>query len=87
MLRVLAGEALLLAALHGASQLSFRGYRIDARYLGAPTDHVALVDCMLEDGVAQAPLDRVRTAVALRGEAGPACRNRSTAFVGDDGCG
>jgi hypothetical protein len=74
LLRVLACEALAVAALSGAAQLSFRGYRIDASRLGAAGADEVLVEITLAvDGVG-APLDRVRIAVASRSDPRSACR-------------
>ncbi|MCL4775834.1 MAG: hypothetical protein KJZ98_18005 [Burkholderiaceae bacterium] len=74
LLRVLACEALAVAALSGAAQLSFRGYRIDTRRLRAAGADGALVEITLAvDGVGE-PLDRVRIAVACRSDPRSACR-------------
>jgi len=74
MLRVLARDALAVAALSGAAQLSFRGYRVDARRLCAAVPDQALIEITLTlDGVG-APFDRVRIAVASRSNPRSACR-------------
>ena len=74
MLGVLAREALAVATLHGAAQLSFRGYRVAARRLGAAGAEGSLVEVTLATNGGGEPLDRVRIAVASRSEAGSACR-------------
>ena len=74
MLGVLAREALAVATLHGAAQLSFRGYRVAARRLGAAGAEGSLVEVALATNGGSEPLDRVRIAVASRSEAGSACR-------------
>ena len=74
MLRVLAREALAVATLHGAAQLSFRGYHIAARRLCATEANEALVEITLAGSCGGEPLDRVRIAVASRSDAGSACR-------------
>jgi hypothetical protein len=74
MLRVLAREALAVATLHGAAQLSFRGYRVAARRLCACEANVALVEITLAGCCGGDSLDRVRIAVASRSDAGSAWR-------------
>ena len=74
MLRVLAREALAVATLHGAAQLSFRGYRIDATRLWATGANEALVEVILSGNRGGDPLDRVRIAVAFRSDEGSASR-------------
>ena len=74
MLGVLAREALAVATLHGAAQLSFRGYRVAARRICATGTNEALVEITLAGSCGGEPLDRVRIAVASRSEAGSACR-------------
>jgi len=74
MLRVLAREALAVATLHGATQLSFRGYRVAATRLCAAGADGALVEITLAGNRGDEPLDRVRIAVASRSDAGPAWR-------------
>jgi hypothetical protein len=74
MLRVLAREALAIATLHGAAQLSFRGYRVAARRLGATGTDETLVEITLTANRGREPLDRVRIAVASRSDAGSAWR-------------
>ena len=74
MLNVLAREALAAAVLHDAAQLSFRGYRIDARRLRAAGADGALVEITLAVDGGDAPLDRVRIAVASRSDPRSACR-------------
>jgi len=73
-LRVLVREALAVAALSGAAQLSFRGYRIDAKRLRAAGADGALVEITLAVDAGGAPLDRVRIAVASRPDPRSACR-------------
>ena len=75
MLRVLAGEALAVAVLHGAAHLSFRGYRVAARRLCATGANDALVEVTLSGSCGGELLDRVRIAVASRSDAGSACRS------------
>lgn len=67
-LRVLACEALAVAVLSGAAQLSFRGYRIDAKRLRAAGAEAALVEITLAVDGGGAPPDRVRIAVASRSD-------------------
>ena len=74
MLRVLAREALAVATLHGAAQLSFRGYRVAATRLCAAGTDGAFVEITLAGNRGGEPLDRVRIAVASRSDAGSACR-------------
>lgn len=74
MLCVLAREALAVATLHGAAQLSFRGYRVAARRICATGANEALVEITLAGNRGGEPLDRVRTAVASRSDAGSAWR-------------
>lgn len=74
MLGVLAREALAVAALSGAAQLSFRGYRVDARRLCAARADGPLVEITLAVSGSGEPLDRVRIAVASRSDVGSACR-------------
>ncbi|WKZ13660.1 MAG: hypothetical protein QY320_06795 [Gammaproteobacteria bacterium] len=74
MLRVLACEVLAFATLHGAAQLSFRGYRVAARRLCATGANEALVKITLACSCGGEPLDRVRIAVAFRSDAGSAWR-------------
>ena len=74
MLCVLAREALAVATLHGAAQLSFRGYRVAARRLGATGADKAFVEITLAANRSREPLDRVRIAVASRSDPGSACR-------------
>jgi hypothetical protein len=74
MLRVLAREALDFATLHGAAQLTFHGYRVDARRLCVAAPDQAFVEITLAAARCGAPLDRVRIAVASRSAEGSACR-------------
>jgi hypothetical protein len=74
MLRVLAHEALVLATLHGAAQLSFRDYRVGARRRSDAGADGAFIEITLADKRTGEPLDRVRIAVASRSDAGSACR-------------
>ena len=74
MLCVLAREALAVATLHGAAQLSFRGYRVAARRLCATGANEALIEITLAGRCGGDPLDRVRIAVASRSDAGSAWR-------------
>jgi len=74
MLGVLAREALAVATLHGAAQLSFRGYRVAARRLGAAGAEGSLVEVALATNGGSEPLDRVRIAVAFRSDEGSASR-------------
>ena len=74
LLRVLVREALAVAALSGAAQLSFRGYRIDARRLRAAGADGALVEITLAVDDNNAPLDRVHIAIAHRSDPRSACR-------------
>jgi hypothetical protein len=71
---VLVRDALARAALCGAAQLSFRGYRVDARRLRAAGADGALVEITLAVDDGGAPLDRVRIAVASRSDPRSACR-------------
>jgi hypothetical protein len=71
---VLVREALAVAALSGAAQLSFRGYRIDARRLRAAGAEAALVEITLAVDGSGEQLDRVRIAVACRSDPRSACR-------------
>jgi hypothetical protein len=71
---VLLREALAVAALSDAAQLSFRGYRIDARRLGAAGADGAFVEITLAVDGGSAPLDRVHIAVASRSDPRSACR-------------
>ena len=74
MLCVLAREALAVATLHGAAQLSFRGYRVAATRLCTAGTDGAFVEITLAGNRGGEPLDRVRIAVAFRSDAGSACR-------------
>jgi hypothetical protein len=74
MLCVLAREALAVATLHGAAQLSFRGYRVAATRLCAAGSDGAFVEITLAGNRVHEPLDRVRIAVAIRSDPGSACR-------------
>ncbi len=74
MLRVLAREALAVATLHGAAQLSFRGYRVAATRLCAAGSDGAFVEITLAGNRGDEPFDRVRIAVASRSDAGSAWR-------------
>jgi len=74
MLRVLAREALAVATLHGAAQLSFRGYRVAATRLCAAGSDGAFVEITLAGNRGDEPFDRVRIAVASRSHAGSAWR-------------
>ena len=74
MLCVLAREALAVATLHGAAQLSFRGYRVDARRVCAAGPDGAFIEVTLAGNRGDEPLDRVRIAVASRSDVGSACR-------------
>jgi len=74
MLRVLAREALADATLHGAAQLSFRGYRVAATRLCAAGADGAFVEITLAGNCGGEPLDRVRIAVAFRSDEGSASR-------------
>ena len=74
MLRVLAREALAVATLYGAAQLSFRGYRVAARRICATGANEALVEITLAGRCGGDPLDRVRIAVASRSDPRSACR-------------
>lgn len=74
MLRVLAREALAFATLHGAAQLSFRGYRVAATRLCAAGADGAFVEITLAGNRGDEPFDRVRIAVASRSDVGSACR-------------
>lgn len=74
MLCVLAREALAVATLHGAAQLSFRGYRVAATRLCAAGADGAFVEITLAGNCGGEPLDRVRIAVAFRSDPGSACR-------------
>ena len=74
MLCVLAREALAVATLHGAAQLSFRGYRVAATRLCAAGADGAFVEITLAGNRGGEPLDRVRIAVASRSDAGSAWR-------------
>ena len=74
MLCVLAREALAVATLHGAAQLSFRGYRVAATRLCAAGADGAFVEITLAGNRGGEPLDRVRIAVAFRSDPGSACR-------------
>ena len=81
MLRALAREAFAVATLHGAAQLSFHGYRFDARRIAASANG-AFVEITLSVSQIGEPLDRVRIAVACRLHAGSACRIDSRAGDG-----
>lgn len=74
MLCVLAREALAVATLHGAAQLSFRGYRVAATRLRAAGADSAFVEITLAGNRGGEPLDRARIAVAFRSDPGSACR-------------
>ncbi len=74
MLCVLAREALAVATLHGAAQLSFRGYRVAATRLCAAGPDGAFVEITLAGNCGGEPLDRVRIAVAFRSDEGSASR-------------
>jgi hypothetical protein len=74
MLRVLAREALAVATLHGAAQLSFRGYRVAATRLCAAGSDGAFVEITLAGNRGDEPFDRVRIAVASRSDVGSAWR-------------
>lgn len=74
MLCVLAREALADATLHGAAQLSFRGYRVAATLLCAAGSDGAFVEITLAGNCVDEPLDRVRIAVASPSDPGSACR-------------
>ncbi len=74
MLCVLAREALAVATLHGAAQLSFRGYRVAATRLCVAGTDGAFVEITLAGSRGGEPLDRVRIAVAFRSDVGSACR-------------
>ena len=74
MLCVLAREALAVATLHGAAQLSFRGYRVAATRLCAAGADGAFVEITLAGNCGGEPLDRVRIAVASRSDPRSACR-------------
>ena len=74
MLCVLAREALAVATLHGAAQLSFRGYRVAATRLCAAGADGAFVEITLAGSCGGEPLDRVRIAVASRSDPRSACR-------------
>jgi hypothetical protein len=76
MLRLLAREALTVATLHGAAQLSFRGYRVDARRCAAGASG-AFVEITLTVCKTGELLERVCIAVACRSDAGSACRINS----------
>jgi hypothetical protein len=74
MLCVLAREALAVATLHGAAELSFRGYRVAATRVRAAGADGAFVEVALAGNRGDEPLDRVRIAVAFRSDPGSACR-------------
>lgn len=74
MLCVLVREALAVATLHGAAQLSFRGYRVAATRLCAAGANGAVVEITLAVNRGGEPLDRVRIAVAFRSDEGSASR-------------
>jgi hypothetical protein len=74
MLCVLAREALAVATLHGAAQLSFRGYCVAATRVRAAGADGAFVEVTLAGNRGDEPLDRVRIAVAFRSDPGSACR-------------
>lgn len=74
MLRVLAREVLADATLHGAAQLSFRGYRVAATRLCTAGTDGAFVEITLAGNRGGEPLDRVRIAVASRSDPRSACR-------------
>ena len=74
MLRVLAREALAVATLHGAAQLSFRGYRVAATRLCTAGTDGAFVEITLAVNRGDELLDRVRIAVAFRSDEGSASR-------------
>ncbi len=86
MLNVLAREALAAAVLHDAAQLSFRGYRIDARRLGTTGADEAIVEITLARSRGGEPFDRVRIAVASRSDAGSAWRTDSLHTPGTAVC-
>jgi len=74
MLRVLAQDALADAALHGVEQLSFHGYRVEARRIAAAGAERVFIELTLAGGSGAELLDRVRIAVAFRSGAGSAWR-------------
>ena len=73
MLRVLLQDAFADAALHGVEQLSFRGYRVEARRLTAAGADRTFIELTLVGCGGVELLDRVRIAVAFRPDAGSGC--------------